>query len=328
MNEENNYVKATSDIFIKYMFGMDTKQSNHLVLSFINSVLGASGFPTITKVIQKNPYNYRKSVKGKETVLDIRVSDENHKLYNIEMQASGDSHFRNRAVYYWSKSYVSQIEKGDDFEKLLPTIGINILNFTLFPELPAYHNFFMIIEGKDKKHALTDHLTIHFLEIPKIEDREISSKIIGWLLYLKSEGQDKDMIKILLESDEDLQAAHEMYEAFNRNDELREYALAREKYDMDNLHRKNMARKKGRAEGRAEGREKGLAEGLEKGQEKGELKKIHSTLIRLLELKYTLSEDEKNTILSVTDSKKLDAAVDAVMFAEDKESVLRVLTGN
>jgi len=178
------------------MFGMDTKQSNHLVISFINSVLGASGFPIITKVIQKNPYNYRKSVKGKETVLDIRVSDENHKLYNIEMQASGDSYFRNRAVYYWSKSYISQIEKGDDFEKLLPTIGINILNFTLFPELPAYHNFFMIIGGKDKKHALTDHLTIHFLEIPKIEDREISSKIIGWLLYLKSEGQDKDMIKI------------------------------------------------------------------------------------------------------------------------------------
>jgi len=28
MNEENNYVKATSDIFIKYLFGMDTKKSN------------------------------------------------------------------------------------------------------------------------------------------------------------------------------------------------------------------------------------------------------------------------------------------------------------
>ena len=28
MNEKKEYVKATSDIFIKYMFGMDTKQSN------------------------------------------------------------------------------------------------------------------------------------------------------------------------------------------------------------------------------------------------------------------------------------------------------------
>ena len=28
MNEKKEYVKATSDVFIKYMFGMDTKQSN------------------------------------------------------------------------------------------------------------------------------------------------------------------------------------------------------------------------------------------------------------------------------------------------------------
>ena len=261
-------------------------------------------------------------IQGEITHLCICFAnaDEHHRLYNIEMQAAGDFHFRNRALYYWSKTYVSQIEKGDDFENLLPTIGINILNFTLFPELPDYHTYFMLLAGKDTKHALTDHLRIHFLEIPKIEAREISSKIIGWLLYLKLEGQDKDMIKILLESDEDLQAAHEMYEAFNRNDKLREYALAREKYDMDNLHRQNMARKKGLAEG--------LAEGLEAGRKKGELVKVHTILIRLLELKYTLSEEEKSTILTVTDFKKLDAAVDAVMLAENKESVLRLLTGN
>ena len=28
MNEKKEYVKATSDVFIKYMFGMDTKKSN------------------------------------------------------------------------------------------------------------------------------------------------------------------------------------------------------------------------------------------------------------------------------------------------------------
>ena len=73
MNEKKEYVKATSDIFIKYMFGMDTKKSNHLVLSFINSVLGDSGFPTITKVIQKNPFNYKEFEGDKVSVLDIEV---------------------------------------------------------------------------------------------------------------------------------------------------------------------------------------------------------------------------------------------------------------
>ena len=87
MNEKKEYVKATSDVFIKYMFGMDTKQSNHLVLSFINSVLGDSGYPTITKVIQKNPYNYKEFIDDKESILDIKIEDENHKLYNVEMQS-------------------------------------------------------------------------------------------------------------------------------------------------------------------------------------------------------------------------------------------------
>ena len=73
MNEKNDYVKATSDIFIKYMFGMDNQKSNQLVLSFINSVLGDSGFPTITKVIQKNPYNYKDFTNDKESILDINV---------------------------------------------------------------------------------------------------------------------------------------------------------------------------------------------------------------------------------------------------------------
>ena len=309
MNKENNYVKATSDIFIKYMFGRDNKKSNHLVLSFINSVLGDSGFPTITKVIQKNPYNYKDFTNDKESILDIKVEDENHKLYNVEMQSTGTTHFRNRALYYWSILYTSQIKESVKYEKLLPTIGINILNFTLFPELPAYHNFFMIFEGKDKEYALTDHLIIHFLEIPKIKEREISSKITGWLLYLDSEGRDKDMVKILLQNDKDLKSAHEMYETFTNDDKLREHALAREKTKSDNRHLQTMSREEGLAEGLAE----------------GELKEKQNILIRLLELKYTLSEDEKKTILSVSDFKKLDAAVDAVMFAEDKESVLKLL---
>ena len=48
-------------------------------------------------------------------------------------------------------------------------------------------------------------------------------------------------------------------------------------------------------------------------------------LIRVLELKYSLSEDERKLILSVTDFKKLDAALDAVVLVKDKGSVLKLL---
>jgi predicted transposase/invertase (TIGR01784 family) len=229
------------------------------------------------------------------------------------MQSSGSTHYKNRALYYWSKLYASQIQDSIEYEKLLPTIGIHISDFTLFPELPEYHNYFVITEGELRRYALTDHLIIHFLEIPKIKDHEMSSKIKRWLLYLKSEGRDKEMLKVLLESDEDLKSAHEMYKAFNEDVMLREHALAREKTRRDNLHMQNMAMKEG------------LEKGLEKGIEEGRLEEKHALLIRLFELKYTLSEDERNHILSVTDFVKLDAALDAFVFAEEKESVLKLL---
>jgi len=153
MKEKEAYVKATSDIFIKYLFGMDTKESDQLVISFINAVLTDSDFPTITKVIQKNPFNYQEFADDKLSVLDIEVEDENHKLYNIEVQSSGNTHFRNRSLYYWAKLYTSQSKEGDPYYNLLPAIGINILDFTLFSELSGYHNFFVIAEGREREYT-------------------------------------------------------------------------------------------------------------------------------------------------------------------------------
>ena len=57
----------------------------------------------------------------------------------------------------------------------------------------------------------------------------------------------------------------------------------------------------------------------------GELEDKHNVLIRLLELKYGLSDEEKNQILSVSDFKKLDAALDAIVLSADKENVLKLL---
>jgi len=175
----------------------------------------------------------------------------------------------------------------------------------------------MLKEGIEGNYALTDQLVIHFLEIPKIEDREMSSKIMKWLLYLRAEGQDNKMIKILLENDEDLQAAHTMYKAFTNDEKLRRYALGREMAERDRLQQLSDAKK----DGLEEGLEKGLSEGLVEGK----LKEKHHILIRQLELKYTLSEDETELILSITDNSKLDAALEAFVFSENKEGVLEIL---
>ena len=57
------YIKPTSDIFIKYLFG--TEENKILLLAFINAVLENSGFSLIKKVELKNTFNLKKIVFDK-----------------------------------------------------------------------------------------------------------------------------------------------------------------------------------------------------------------------------------------------------------------------
>jgi len=302
MKTENDfYVKPSSDIFIKYLFGMDTEESKELLLSFINAVLQDSDFDPIVSVIPKNPFNYKEFINDKESVLDIAATDEQGNEYNIEVQTSGDSAFKKRSLYYWADLYKSQLEESGQYKKLNPVICINILDFELFPELPEIHNYFMIIEGKERKSILTKHLIIHFIELPKLRLTESTGKISKWMLFLRYEGSGEEMIKTLLEGDNDMEKAHDKYVSFTQNTEMRRLYKARLKARRDAEYRLDIAT------------EQGLERGFKQGIEKGELLDKQKVLIRLADKKFGISGEDKQFILSVSDPYKLDSALDEII---------------
>jgi hypothetical protein len=71
--------------------------------------------------------------------------------------------------------------------------------------------------------------------------------------------------------------------------------------------------------------EKLRKEGIEKGIEEGKLKDKQQVLIRLLSKKYSLTEQDRQHISSITDPDKLDRALDEIVVAETKEKVLKLL---
>ena len=140
MNPQKDFfVNPLSDLFIKYLFGMDNPESKKLVLSFINAVLKDADFEPIVSVIQKNPFNYSEHKEGKVCILDIKAKSETGKLINIEVQSSLYASFDIRSLYYWSQLYASQLHESDEYHLLQPVICINVLNFTLYPTLPDFH---------------------------------------------------------------------------------------------------------------------------------------------------------------------------------------------
>lgn len=73
-------------------------------------------------------------------------------------------------------------------------------------------------------------------------------------LKITKKGQDNKMLNILLKDDDDLKLAHEKYEKFTSDKQLRWLAIDREKAVRDKIYHENMARRKGREEGLQEGK--------------------------------------------------------------------------
>ena len=80
-----------------------------------------------------------------------------------------------------------------------------------------------------------------------------------------------------------------------------------------------------RKEGMEQGIEEGIEKGLKEGELKGKLKDKQQVLIRQLSKKYSLTEQDRQHISSITDPDKLDRALDEIVVAETKEQVLNQL---
>jgi flagellar biosynthesis/type III secretory pathway protein FliH len=72
-------------------------------------------------------------------------------------------------------------------------------------------------------------------------------------------------------------------------------------------------------------RKEGMEQGIEKGIEEGKIQEKQQVLIRQLTKKYSLTEQDRQHISSITDPDKLDRALDEIVVAETKVQVLKLL---
>ena len=91
-----------------------------------------------------------------------------------------------RSLYYWSKLYEEQLEKGEDYEKLSRTICINLLDFNLLDHT-KFHSMYRLKDCQTNE-ELTDVMELHFIEFKKMKDvkhiEEIKTKLEAWLYFI------------------------------------------------------------------------------------------------------------------------------------------------
>jgi len=177
------FADPKNDLAFKKIFG-DEKHKN-ILISFLNAVLDFQDEFIIADVTLANPYQVPKIPELQETILDIKATNQRGDTFIVEMQKKDLGDFTKRSLYYTSKAYVSQLDKGLDYAKLKQVYFIGILNFTIFDN-KNYISRHLITNQETNTQDLKD-FEFTFIELPKFHKNldELETILDKWTYFLK-----------------------------------------------------------------------------------------------------------------------------------------------
>jgi len=178
-------IRLTVDYAFKRLFGHES--NIHILILFLNDILGLIGDKKIVSAIIKNPFSTKDFDADKMNILYIRAQDNLGRWYDIEMQVTVCESYPKRILHYACNMYVGQIDAGTPYSKLNPVISINILDGILFANNDRYANHFAL-RNKENDLTLTNDLTFFTFELPKFNysGKELSEPIREWLYLIKN----------------------------------------------------------------------------------------------------------------------------------------------
>lgn len=248
-------INRTNDRVFKTIFG--NKAHKSITLSLINSIFEFEGTEQISDIEFLDRQFDPQYDCAKSSILDIRGKTKDGVKLNIEMQVINEKNFYRRTMYYWSKLYCDDLQRGQGYNELTRTVAINILAFALLPG-KEYHSMYAVYNIKTQ-HKLTDDMEIHIIEIPKwkFDHMKEMKRLDKWLAYFSNTVSEKEMEEIAM-NEPAIQEAIAAESIFTQ-DEIERYAYEqREKEIRDYLSAMHAMRQ----EGIEEGIEKGKIEAL------------------------------------------------------------------
>lgn len=210
------------DIVFKLLFTSDTE----LLIDLINSVLNLTGDRRIRSVEVKNPTVLPEEITKKFIILDIRAVDERQNQYDIEIQVTKYEAYPKRTLYYASRLYADQLGTGEDYAALNPVIGIHFLDYDLFPGCSDFHFHFYLRDIRYPELCLTDDLSLHIFELPKVV--KLHDSLSEWL-YFFNHAHEEDKAMRTHYKNPAIHRAFGMLEKLSADKQFRRQAEIREK---------------------------------------------------------------------------------------------------
>ncbi|WP_278847857.1 Rpn family recombination-promoting nuclease/putative transposase [Megamonas hypermegale] len=261
MTKQKRKVYRLNDFFFKNLMG-DEKRSN-LTLRFLNLILNRTGEDAFKSIQFLKTEQDPLTKDGKLSILDVKASVDDKTFVNIELQVSRQNYIVERSMFYISRIFSEQAVRGHDYDELKPVIGINLLDFKLFDELSNWHNTAnFTVKGIEK--PITDCLTMHFLELPKLKFSDVkkAKRLEAWGAYFSGVSDEKEL-EVLCMNEPLLKEVLSYEQAFTNNDEMYRKYQQREDAIREETTKIRLGEKRGEKRGIIIGRKEGKKEQAE-----------------------------------------------------------------
>ena len=212
-----------------------------------------------------NPHLRKIHEDDKLGILDVRVLMNNDTEIDTEIQLAEFAAWANRTLFYLSKMFTDQIEKGQDYSLLKKCVSISILDFVLFKdEETEFYSCFHIREDS-RNFLYTDKMEFHVIELPKLPEKlKEDDNLLLWAKFINAE--QKEEFDMLAKKNSYINSAYQHLQVISQDKEKRLEYEAREKAVRDYNQMMKEARERGLQEGRHEGMREGMREGKREGR--------------------------------------------------------------
>lgn len=261
MSSNNQFIMSpTNDFCFKELM-----QNPKIRKGFISGILKKTP-EEITETILLPAETRRDYADEKLSILDVKVLLADGTRMDLEMQVAYFGSWDKRVLFYLSKLYTEQIQKGDGYEKLKKCIHVGVLDFIRFPESEECYHKINLCNCKSGE-IYTDLLELHILELPKLpkvrakleQDEMISDDemVLQWMEFFSCKTQED--FETMAKQDEYMEEAVNTLFKLSADEQKRVDYEAREKAIRDDRAKLDWATKVGLEEGLAKGKAEGLA---------------------------------------------------------------------
>lgn len=288
-----HFINPFTDVGFKKIFGQEVTKD--LLIDFLNDLLVDEKEIRDIKFLDKELMPEYMGDRG--VIYDIYCTTENGEEFIVEMQNRQQVNFRERALYYLSRTISRQGERGTDWKFNLKAVyGVFFMNFRL-DNMPHRLRTDIILADRETHEQFSDKLRFIFIELPAFnkEEEECETDFERWIYVLKN----METLKRL-----PFKARKSVFEKLEKIVDIASLSKEeREKYDesikvyRDSLVTMAFAEEKGKKEG--------IEIGIEIGKEEGHVEERLEIARNLKSMGMDVDGICKATKLSIEEIEKL-----------------------